>query len=174
MVNQELLNEYTALLHDKISCLNTLATLKDGYISTKTISGKKYAYLQYRIEGKLFSEYIRDESLPQVRNELVGRTKIIEKLRIIDERINKLEFAAEILDVNLRRKLTALRRCAMMDGLPIDQRERSLAFSNAMTALEGIPASEQTENNLSRWANGEYSFQDSYLNTLQEYNLAEV
>ena len=51
---------------------------------------------------------------------------------------------------------------------------KSLAFGSAMTALEGIPTSEETENNLSRWANGDLSFQESYLNTLKAYHLAEV
>jgi serine protease inhibitor len=61
-----------------------------------------------------------------------------------------------------------------MEAMPLDERIKSLAFSNAMTALEGIPASVEIENNLSLWANGDFSFQESYLNTLRTYHLAEV
>jgi serine protease inhibitor len=61
-----------------------------------------------------------------------------------------------------------------MEAMPLDEREQSLAFSSAMAALEGIPASEETEKNLTLWANGEFGFQESYLNTLRAYHLAEV
>ncbi|MCL2122177.1 MAG: hypothetical protein FWH28_08015, partial [Clostridiales bacterium] len=66
MEYQDLQNEYTSMLRDKTESQKNLALLKDGYISTKTISGKKYAYLQYRVNGKLFSEYIKDDYLPEV------------------------------------------------------------------------------------------------------------
>jgi len=61
-----------------------------------------------------------------------------------------------------------------MEAMSSEERMKSLAFGSAMTALEGIPTSEETENNLSRWANGDLSFQESYLNTLKAYHLAEV
>ena len=174
MVYQELFNEYTSLLGVKTDCQNALTALKDGYISTKTISGKKYAYLQYRVDGKLSSEYIREENLPNIRAELDERTRTLEKVRETISRLDKIQAAAGILDDGLQRKLIALRRCAAMEAMPLDVRAKSLAFGNAMTALEGIPASEDTEKNLSRWANGDLSFQESYLNTLRTYHLTEV
>ena len=174
MVYQELFNEYTSLLGVKTNCQNALITLKDGYISIKTISGKKYAYLQYRVDGKLSSEYIREEDVPNIRAELDERTCTLEKVRETDSRLDKIEAAAGILDDGLRRKMIAFRRCAAMDAMPLDERTKSLAFGNAMNALEGIPASEETEKNLARWANGDLSFQESYLNTLRIYHLAEV
>jgi len=174
MAYRELHNEYVSLLRDKTNCQNALAALKDGYISTKTISGKKYTYLQYRVDGKLSSEYVREEHLPEIRAELDERTRILEKIRGIDARLEKIEAAADILDNSLRRELITLRRCAAMEAMPYDERGKSLAFGSAMTALEGIPASAETEKNLTRWANGEVSFQESYLNTLRAYHLAEV
>ena len=174
MAYQELYNEYVSLLKDKTDCHKTLAALKYGYISNKVISGKKYAYLQYRVDGKLLSDYIREDHLPAVLSELNERMRILEKLNEIDERLGKIEAAANILDNRLHRRLITLRRCAAMESMPIGQRKKSLAFSSAMTALEGVPASDETEKNLSRWASGESSFQESYLNTLRVYNLAEV
>jgi len=174
MEYRELYNEYASLLRDKMECQNNLALLKDGYISTKTISGNKYAYLQYRVNGKLLSEYVKDDYLPGVRAELDKRTALLNRIQEIDERLEKIEAAAEILDKKLRRKLVILRRCATMEMMTFEERGKSLAFGSAMTALEGIPTSAETEKNLSRWANGDLSFQESYLNTLRAYHLAEV
>ena len=103
-----------------------------------------------------------------------ARAGILGNIREIDGRLEKIEAAANILNENLRRKLVTLRRCAAMEAMPLDVRAKSLAFGNAMTALEGIPASEETEKNLSRWANGDLSFQESYLNTLRTYHLSGV
>jgi hypothetical protein len=174
MEYQELYNEYASLLRDKAECQNNLALLKDGYISTKTISGKKYAYLQYRVNGKLLSEYVKDEHLPKVRAELDKRVALLSRINEIDGRLEKLEAAADILDKNLRRKLIMLRRCAVMEAMTFEEREKSLAFGSAMTALEGIPTSKETEENLLRWATGDLSFQESFQNTLRTYHLAEV
>jgi len=173
MEYRELYNEYTSLLREKADCQNKLAALKDGYISNKTISGKKYAYLQYRVDGKLSSEYIRRDHLPKIRADLDMRSQLQIVIREIDVRLEKIEAAASILDSSLRRKLMILRRCAVIESMPFEERKNALAFSNAMIALEGIPVSEETEKHLSLWANGEFSFQESYLNTLRAYQLTE-
>jgi hypothetical protein len=171
---QDLYNEYALLLRDKTEFINNISLLKDGYISTKTISGKKYAYLQYRIDGKLLSEYVKDDHLPEVRAKLDERVELLCRIHEIDERLKRIEVAAGILDKNLQRKLRILRRCAMMEVMAVEEREKSLAFGSAITALEGIPVSESTEHNLSRWTVGELSFQECYMNTLRKYRLAEV
>ena len=174
MKYHELFSEYASLLREKKDCQNVITSLKNGYISTKTISGKKYTYLQHRVGGKLSSEYIREDCLPKVRDELDKRTIMLKKIKAIDERIEKIETAVAILDSNLCRKLIILRRCAVMDSMPFDEREKSLVFGSAMTALEGISAHEEIEKNLARWANGDFSFQESYLNTLRIHHLTEV
>lgn len=169
----ELYNEYISLLKDKAECQTKLDTLKGGYISTKTISGKQYAYLQYRVDGKLLSEYIRKERLSCVCAELDERARTLDRIREIDERLNKIEAAARILNDSLYRELIAHRRCAAMETMPLEEREKSLDFSSAMTALEGITVSDETEKNLSRWANGHISFHESFLSTLRTYHLVE-
>ena len=174
MIYPDLLNEYTYLLQDKTSCQSKLASLKDGYISTKIISGKKYAYLQYRAGGKLLSEYIKEDHLPAVRAELENRADLYKRISEIEERLGKIEAAAAILDAGLHRRFIALRRCAAMEAMPCREREKSLAFGSAMIALEGIPVSKESERNLSRWAAGDFSFQESYWNTLRTYHLTEA
>ena len=174
MEYNDLTNEYDSLLKERIAVQITLARLRHGYISYKTISGKTYPYLQYRVEGRLYSKYVGDGQLQSVIDELKMRTVYLERTQAIDERLDKIEAAAGILDQRLLRKLVTLRRCAEMDALSPEEREKSLLFSSAMTALEGIPAGHKVEKRLSQWANGEMSFQDSFLETLSKYRLAGV
>ena len=174
MKYRELYEEYSLLLSEKSNCIKMSSKLKEGYISTKNISGKKYYYLQKKIDGNISSAYIKAEELPQVKSELEKRDEINQEINLINEQLNKLEAAASILDKALYHKLIILKRCSLMDSMPVAMRKKSLEFGNAMTALEGIPASEDTENNLSLWAAGNYSFKDSYLQTLAKYRLIEV
>jgi len=67
-----------------------------------------------------------------------------------------------------------LERCAVMDSLSGAERVEALAFGKAMTALEGLPTSNETKNNLLSWERGELSFKDSYLQTLEKYGLVEA
>ena len=174
MEYQEIYAEFILLLHEKTVSQDKLSILRSGYISVKTISGKRYSYLQYRTDGKLLSEYIHEEDLPAVRDELSQRAMLSERLSVVNEQLNKLKAAARVLSGSLYRKLTTLRRCVELDSMPVHERQKSLAFANAMTALEGIPASSDTDKNLSQWARGKYSFQESYKNTLRAYHLAEI
>jgi len=174
MKYRELYKEYDALLTRKNNYSKMLAMLKDGYISTKTISGKKYSYLQKRINNKVNSEYIKEEMVSQTKAELQKRDEIKKAAAIIEEKLNKLENAVKLLDKNLYHKFIIFRRCSLMDSIPIEMRKKSLEFGNAMTALEGIPASSDTEKNLSLWAAGQYSFKDGYVQALAKYNLIEV
>ena len=70
-------------------------------------------------------------------------------------------------------KSTILERCTLMDSMSIGQRRKSLSFGNAMTALEGIPVSKDTENALLSWADGTKTFKDGYLKMLVKYNLID-
>jgi len=174
MKYRELYDEYNSLLSKKSDYSKTLSTLKEGYISTKTISGKKYSYLQKKINGKINSEYIKEDMLPRVKSELQKRDEIEQAINQITEQLDKLETAMKVLDKSLYHKFIILRRCSLMDSMPAEARKKSLEFGNAMTALEGIPASEDTEKSLLLWAIGQYSFRDSYLQTLTKYHLIEV
>ena len=174
MKYKELYDEYNALLGTRNDYMRTASGLKDGYISNKNISGKQYSYLQKKVDGKLKSEYIKEDLLPQVKQELQKRVRLENEITRADEQLNKLETAVGVLDKDLYHKLIILRRCAAMDAMPVDMRKKSLEFGNAMNALEGIPASEYAENALSRWAIDQYSFRDSYLQVLTKHHLIEV
>jgi len=171
---QEIFNEYNSLLAKRIGFLETARNLREGYISTKSISGKQYYYLQKKTDNKISSEYVREDMLPQVKSELQKRGEIEIAVKQTDEQLDRLESAANVLDKALYRKLVILRRCSVMDAMPAEQRRKSLLFGNAMTALEGIPASADTENALSLWTAGQRSFRDGYLQALVKYHLIEV
>jgi hypothetical protein len=174
MKYQEIHDEYAALLRRQCDCEKTLAGLRLGYVSAKMISGKRYHYLQHWANGRLVSEYIPAHALNAVRSELEERKKREREMEAANERLDRLESAAGLLDGTLRDKLVILRRCAAVDALPMEKRPLSVAFGNAITALEGIPASRSVERNLELWKIGEVSFRDSYLDTLHKYRLMEA
>ncbi|MDR3137045.1 MAG: hypothetical protein LBU07_06545 [Coriobacteriales bacterium] len=174
MQYQEIYDEYTVLLNERSTSARAIARLKSGYISTKTISGKQYSYLQNRANGKLLSAYIPADALPQVCVELEERKQREHKIADADKQLDRLEAAAGILDKTLRDKLVVLRRCAAVDALPIEKRAKSIAFGNAINALEGIPVNESVKRNMNLWENGSFSFLDSYLSTLRKHHLMEV
>jgi hypothetical protein len=169
----EIYDDFVSLMKEKTKYQNTLNSLKDGYISNKTISGRNYSYLQYREDGKLVSEYIKEYNLPEIKAELDERAYILKKIDEVSDRLKKLEDAAKILDRKLHKKLVNIRRYAVMDSMPLEKRQKALAFSRAITALEGIPVSDDTNINLSEWAAGKQSFKDCYSKTLQMLNLTE-
>lgn len=171
MAYYELYNEYDTLVKEKISLQKKVNELKSGYISTKTISGKKYTYLQDRVDGKLVSEYVREYNFKSVKAELDERSCIKKIISEIDIHLDKLEAATKILDNDLNKKLINLRRCAAMESLPYEKRSKALAFSRAMTALEGIRVSTDIEEDLSCWAVGDLDFQESFFKVLQAYKL---
>lgn len=58
------------------SLIKELETLKKGNISKKKIKKKTYYYLQYFINGKIHSEYIKKEDLENVKSQLKRRKEI--------------------------------------------------------------------------------------------------
>jgi len=173
MKYREIYDEYNLWLLKKCNSSEKLLLLKEGYISTKRISRKKYSYLQKKVNGKINSEYIKEEMLPKIKSELQKRAEIKKTIKIAENELDRLETAAKTLDKSLYHKFIILKRCSAMDLMPLEMRKISLEFGNAMTALEGISASEDSEKNLSLWTAGKYSFKDGYLQTLQKYNLIE-
>ena len=76
-------------------------------------------------------------------------------------------------DGNQSRISFFLRQCAEMDDVPIEKRQEALSFAKAMTALEGLPTREETEQNLLLWARGEKRFTDFYMEYLQSHSIIE-
>lgn len=76
-------------------------------------------------------------------------------------------------DGNQSRISFFLQQCAEMDAMPMEKRREALSFAKAMTALEGLPAKEETEKNLQLWAKGEKRFGDFYMKSLQFYSIID-
>lgn len=86
--------------------------------------------------------------------DLERRLAIRQQIAAAGDELEKLEAAALILEKPRYRRLLLLRRCASMDAMPLCERQKSLAFASAMAALEGVPASPDTDHRLTSWVQG--------------------
>lgn len=173
MKYRELLDEYRALLASEIRLRQEMYRIPKGYLVTKKIAGKEYLYLQYTAQGKKKSEYIHEEDWTRIKAAVARREPAKEEMEALRQEQIRLESAAKILDRNLYRTFVFLKQCAEMDALPMEKRQNALSFAKAMTALEGLPAREETEQNLLQWAKGEKKFVDFYMKSLQSYHVME-
>lgn len=173
MKYRELFDEYKRLLASEIKLRLELHQIPKGYLVTKKIAGKEYLYLQYTIQGKKKSEYVHEEDWTRIKAAIARRDPVKEEIDILQREKERLERAAKILDNNLYRIFFHLKQCAEMDALPMEKRQDALSFARAMTALEGLPAKEETEQNLLLWARGEKMFADFYMKSLQSYRVLE-
>lgn len=87
----------------------------------------------------------------------------------IYKRIKKLEDEARNVDKDLYCKMLRYRLCAGMDELSVAEKEKAVSFGNAMTALEGVSVSLETESDIHLWMNGEKSFLTVFEDTLYRY-----
>lgn len=169
----ELLNEYKDLLHADVQLRTQLQAIPKGYVTTKKIAGKDYCYLQYTVQGKKKSEYLREEEAASVRRAVAQREPLKIQLEELRKDQLRLESAARILDTGLYRTFLFLKQCAEMDALPVAKRQEALRFSDAMTALEGLCAKPETDRSLQLWARGEGSYTDIYMKALVHYQVVE-
>lgn len=173
MKYRELLIEYKELLALDVKLRQEMHNIPKGYLVTKKISGKEYLYLQYSVQGKKKSEYVREEDALKIRTAIGRREPLRAEMDTVRAEQIRLETAAKILDTNLYRTLIFLKQCAEMDAMPLEKRASALSFSNAMTALEGLSAKNETEENLRLWVSGQKLFSDFYMKSLQSYNVVE-
>lgn len=66
---------------------------------------------------------------------------------------------------------TILRLSKGMDELSTEQRDKSISFANAMTALGGTPVSRETAADIAAWRNGTKSYLSVFLDTLRRYGI---
>ena len=173
MKYRELYDEYRELLAHETKLRQEMHRIPKGYLVTKKIAGKEYLYLQYTAQGKKKSEYIREEDWTWIKAAIARREPAREEMENLRQEQSRLESAAKILDTNLYRAFVFLKQCVEMDSLPIEKRQDALSFARAMTALEGLSAREETEQNLLLWAKGEKKFADFYMKSLQSYRVLE-
>lgn len=173
MKYRELYDEYRELLAYETKLRQEMHRIPKGYLVTKKIAGKEYLYLQYTAQGKKKSEYIHEEDWPWIKAAIARREPAREEMDTLRREQTRLESAAKILDTNLYRTFVFLKQCVEMDALPMEKRQDALSFARAMTALEGLSAREETEQNLLLWAKGEKKFADFYMKSLQSYRVVE-
>ena len=116
---------------------------------------------------------MREEDVQRIKSAIARREPVKGEIDILRREQNRLESAAKILDSNLYRTFIFLKQCADMDAMPIEKRYGALSFARAMTALEGLSAKDETEQNLLLWAKGQKLFSDFYMKSLQSYRVVE-
>lgn len=170
-----IINEYKELLLQKNKTEQTLPSLPVGYISTKTIKGKQYYYLQNRVNGKIISKYLKENEVSIIKEQVDLCKKYKAELPKIEARLKELEQAAKLIDRSIARNLIILKLSCGMDSLSSFQKERSVSFANALNAIEGVYASKTTQQNIDKWKTGEESFISIFQSTLNMYGfVAEV
>ena len=106
----------------------------------------------------------------KVQVELSKKYKL--QLAQIEARLSVLEEAAKLIDKSIARNLILLKLSCGMDSLSSVQKERSVAFANALNAIEGVHASETTQQNIDKWKAGDESFISIFKSTLNMYGFA--
>lgn len=165
----DIIFEYKELLAKKLEIEQNLAVLPIGYISKKTIGGKQYLYLQTRNGDTVESKYIKAEEVEELTDQLSLRKEYEAELPEVSLRLSKIETAAELLDKALLRKLKILKLASGMDNISTDEKEKRISFSDAMTAIEGVPVSDRVKNDLDNWKNGNITFLSVFEQTLRRY-----
>ena len=173
MKYHELLVEYQELLAKDVHLRQEMHQIPKGYLVTKKIACKDYLYLQYTVQGKKKSEYVREEDVQRIKSAIARRDPVKVEMDMLRREQNRLESAAKILDSNLYRTFIFLKQCADMDAMPLEKRSGALSFARAMTALEGLSAKDETVQNLLLWAKGQKPFSDFYMKSLQSYRVVE-
>ncbi len=161
--------EYKALLERWHLIHISLETLAKGYISRKTIGGKPYFYLQARVGGKVTSEYLKAEEVDRITEELRLRKQYEAELPMLAGRCKELEKAAHIIGKGVDRALMLIRISSGMDTLEAAEKAQCISFANAMNAVEGVPISKQTAEDIAKWQNGVLSYQAVFSAALKRY-----
>ncbi|GAB6110149.1 hypothetical protein [Fusibacter bizertensis] len=170
-----IIKEYKELLLQKNEIEQTLPSLPEGYISTKTIKEKQYYYLQNRVDGKITSKYLKENEVDTIKEQVERYKQYKAELPKIEVRLKELEQAAKLIDKSIARYLTLLKLSCGMDSLSNVQKERSASFANALNAIEGVYASKTTQQHIDKWKVGDESFISIFQSTLNMYGfMAEV
>lgn len=166
---RDIISEYKELLELKLDIEQKLSVLPKGYISKKTIGGKQYFYLQTRSGNTVGSKYIKTDEIDAITSKLSLRKEYETELPDILKRLEDIEKAAGLLDKALLRKLKMLKLTSGMDSISADEKKKCISFSDAMTAVEGVPVSDRLKKDLAEWKNGKVTFLSVFEETLKRY-----
>lgn len=168
-MDNAIVNEYTKLLERKAGLQKELSVLPQGYISKKNINGRTYYYLQNRVSGKMTGIYLKKDEMDRVSEQLRLRKQYEAELPKVNSRLSELEQAARLIGHGLDRRLLLQKLGAGMDMLSAEQKGRCISFADAMNAIEGVPASDQTSKGLADWQAGKTSYLSVFEATLRRY-----
>ena len=166
---RDIIFEYKELLAQKIEIEQKLSVLPKGYISKKTIGGKQYLYLQTRNGDTVESKYIKTEEVDEITKQISLRKEYEAELPEVILRLADIETAAELLDKALLRKLKMLKLTSGMDSISVEEKEKRISFSDAMTSIEGVTVSDRVKKDLANWKNGNITFLSVFEQTLRRY-----
>lgn len=102
--------QFVELLRSKSDVEAIMAYLPKGYISTKTISGHSYSYLQWRDGNKIISRYVENEFLPGMKSKIKMRKDNENLLRVIK---NDLKNVKRII---LKNQYLTLEQVALLEA----------------------------------------------------------
>ena len=162
-----IVNEYVSLLERKQVITENLQTLPLGYVSKKTIRGNIQCYLQRRESGKIIGQYIKNEDVEHVIAQIDMRKALTKEWESIEIRLKELEKAALLISKDLRCELTMYKLSVGMDSLDIEQKKECSSFGDAMNAIEGVSASEETVSEIVEWQQGNKTFLSLLRNNLK-------
>ena len=118
---------------------------------------------------------MKKDEVDRVYEQIRLRKQYEAELPKLNTRLSELEQATRLIGHGLDRRLLLLKLGAGMDKLSAEQKERCISFADAMNAIEGVPASEQTAKGLTDWQNGKMSYLSVFEATLRRYGFgAEV
>lgn len=169
---KSIIKEYENLLVKRDNILENLFLMPAGYVSKKNINGKDYYYLQCRVQGKVTSVYIKNENVDTIEKELSLRKKYESELSDIEKRLFEIKEAVKLLDFSYIRKLDMLELSSGMDKISQSTKNKCITFADAMTSIEGVPASKATKQELNDWLSGKATFASILENTLRRYGFA--
>jgi len=161
--------EYVELLSRKLFIEQEMKRLPVGYISKKTIKGKVQFYLQHRVGSKVVGSYIRSEEVDQTSGEIEKRKNYMDELADIEIRLTQLEQAAALINKDLYCKLSLYKLSYKMDDLESAEKQICSSFGSAMNAIEGVPVSTETHEEIEKWKRGDESFLTVFEDTLRRY-----
>ena len=115
MITKEfLIKEYGENLRKIHETRHSIENLLKGSIQLKHINGKEYAYLAYRENGKTITNYIKEDSVERIKNELRQRKQLEEQLEILYNSTKIIEKAIGRIYANsqfLGKRISSFVRC---------------------------------------------------------------
>lgn len=162
-----LIKEYKNRIDNKRLLETEIGSLPVGYISQKTIKGSTRYYLQHRQGRKVASIYIKNGDVAKVQAQITRRKEQVLELEKLITRISELEQAARIVNRTLYCSLLRYKLSAGMDDLHTERRSVCVSFGSAMTAIEGVPISNRTVEEIEKWKDGNKAFLVVFEDTLR-------